>query len=83
MSGEASDRVRLALSGSTNQNDSRLRAGPGWGLPGSGFGEGAPGDPLGFAGGDAEHAQEGFGELVDRGLVDLLGVVLVHAQQPQ
>src|SRR4029450_6481349 len=82
-SGAASDRVRLALSGSMNENDSRLRADPGRGLPGSDLGEGAPGDPLGFPGGDAETAQEAFGELVDRGLVALLGVVLVHAQQPE
>jgi len=37
----------------------------------------------GFAGGHAEQAQHGLGELVDGGLGDAFGVPLAHPQQPQ
>jgi hypothetical protein len=53
------------------------------GLPSLHFGEGAPGDLLGFPGRYAKHAQEGFGELIDGALVDLLRMLLAHAQQPE
>ena len=52
-------------------------------LPCADIEDGAAGNPLGFLLGYAEHAQEGFGELVDGGLVDLFRTLLVHPQQPE
>jgi hypothetical protein len=50
-------------------------------LPGGDVGELASGDLFGFLRGYTEHAQEGFGELVDRGFVDLPGIVQLDAEQ--
>jgi len=54
----------------------------GW-LPGLKGREREGGETGGFVGGDAEQAQFGLGELVDRGLRDSVGVPLAHPQQPE
>ena len=54
----------------------------GW-LPGLNGREREGGQAGGFAGGDAQQAQLGLGELVDGGLGDAFGVPLAHPQQPE
>ena len=52
-------------------------------LPGAGGREGEGGEAGGFGGGDAEQAQDSLGELVDGGLGDAVGVLLVQPQEPE